>query len=104
MDRFPRVQACASSGRLVKCATESAGKRLGTSGKNIGHAPLQWAFSAAAMLCLWNTPHGPKYLVRLEKKPDPGQARTSLAHQLARAVYDLLKRHTAFDREMFRRA
>ena len=34
MDHFPRVQDFASYCRLVKCAQESAGKRLGTSGKN----------------------------------------------------------------------
>jgi transposase len=36
--RFPRVQAFVSSCRLVKCATESAGTRDGTSGTKIGHA------------------------------------------------------------------
>ena len=48
--RFPRVQAFVSSGRLVKCAKESAGTRDGTSGKKIGHASLQWACSEAAVL------------------------------------------------------
>jgi transposase len=98
------VQDFASYGRLVKCAKESAGKRLGTSGKNIGNAHLKWAFSEAAVLVLRNNPQGQKYLVRLEKKPDKGKALTILAHQLARAVYDLLKRQTAFDRDMFLRA
>jgi transposase len=104
IDRFPRVQDFASYCRLVKCAKESAGKRLGTSGKNIGNAHLKWAFSEAAILFLRNNPQGQKYLVRLEKKHDKGKALTLLAHQLARAVYDMLKRHTAFAREMFLRA
>jgi transposase len=104
IDRFPRVQDFASYCRLVKCAKESAGKRLGTSGKNIGNAHLTWAFSEAAILCLRNNPQGQKYLVRLEKTQDNGKALTLLAHKLARAVYDRLKRHTAFDREMFLRA
>jgi transposase len=49
LDRFPRVQDVASYGRLVKCATEAAGTRSGTSGTNIGPAHLTWAFSAAAV-------------------------------------------------------
>jgi transposase len=99
--RFPRVQEFVSSGRLVKCAKESAGKRYGTSGKKIGHAYLKWAFSEAAVLFLRNNPAGQKYLARLVKKPGKGQALTVLAHKLARAVYDMLKRDTAFDMDTF---
>jgi transposase len=104
IDRFPRVQDFASYRRLVKCAKESAGKRLGTSGKKIGNAHLKWAFSEAAVLFLRNNPQGQKYLVRLEKKHDKGKALTILAHKLARAVYYMLKRKTAFDMDMFLRA
>jgi transposase len=86
MDRFPRGQDCAAYCRLVKCAQESAGKHLGTSGKTIGHAHLQWAFSEAAVLCLRNHPPGQTYRTRLEKKHDKGKALTILAHPLARAV------------------
>jgi transposase len=92
IDRFPRVQDFVSYCRLVKCAKESAGKRLGTSGKKIGNAHLKWAFSEAAALFLRNNEPGQKYLTRLEKKHDKGKARTILAHKLARAVYDMLKR------------
>jgi transposase len=95
--RFPRVQEFVSSGRLVKWAKESAGKRYGTSGKKIGHAYLTWAFSEAAVLFLRNHPAGQTYLARLVKKPGQGQAWTVLAHQLARAVSDMLKRDPAFD-------
>jgi len=101
IERFPRVQDFASYCRLVKCAKESAGKRLGTSGKKIGNAHLKWAFSEAAVLFLRNNPKGQKYLVRLEKKHDKGKALTILAHKLARAVYYMLKRKTAFDIDMF---
>jgi transposase len=48
--RFPRGQDFVSYCRLVKCAKESNGKRLGTSGKKIGNGPLRWAFAAAAVL------------------------------------------------------
>jgi len=62
--RFPRVQDFVSDCRLVTCAQESAGKRSGTSGTQIGHASLTWAFSAAAVLVLRNHPAGQKSLAR----------------------------------------
>ena len=99
--RFPRVQDFVSYCRLVKCAKESAGKRYGTSGKKIGNAHLKWAFSEAAVLFLRNNPEGQKYLARLERKHGKGKALTVLAHKLARAVYYLLKRETAFDMNQF---
>jgi transposase len=74
MDRFPRVQDFAASCRLVKCAKESGGKRLGTSGNKLGNAPLQWAFAAAAPLFLRGNEPGQKYLARLEQKHDKGTA------------------------------
>jgi transposase len=99
--RFPRVQDFVSYRRLVKCAKESAGKRLGTSGKKIGNAYLKWAFSEAAALFLRNNPAGQKRLARMEKKHGKGKALTILAHRLARAVYYMLKHKTAFDLEKF---
>jgi transposase len=101
IQRFPRVQDFVSYCRLVKCARESAGKRYGTSGAKIGNAYLKWAFSEAAVLFLRNNPAGQKYLVRLEKKHGKGKALAVLAHKLARAVYHMLKRETAFDMPMF---
>jgi transposase len=102
--RFPRVQDFVSYGRLVKCAKESAGKRYGTSGTKIGNAYLKWAFSEAAVLFLRNNPAGQKYLARLENNHGKGKALTVLAHKLARAVYHMLKRTTAFDMEKFLRS
>jgi transposase len=92
--RFPRVQDFVSYCRLVKCAKESAGKRLGTSSKKIRNAYLKWAFSEAATLFLRNNPAGQKRLARLEKTHSKGKALTILAHRLARAVYYMLKRET----------
>ena len=103
IDRFPSVQDFVSYARLVKCAKESAGKRLGTSGKKIGNAHLKWAFSEATTLFLRNNPQGQQLLARLEKKHNKGKALTILAHKLARAVYYMLKRKTAFDMAMFLR-
>jgi transposase len=101
IDRFPRVQDFASYCRLVKCAKASGGKRLGTSGNTIGNAHLKWAFSEAATLFLRGNEPGQKYLARLEKKHDKGQALSIFAHKLARAVYGMLTRQTAFDLEQF---
>jgi transposase len=102
--RFSRVQEFASYCRLVKPAKESAGKRYGSSGKKIGNAHLKWAFSEAACLFLRGNPEGKKYFARLERKHGKGKALTVLAHKIARAVYYMLKRNTAFDIKLFLRA
>lgn len=99
--RFPRGQDCVSYCRRVTCAKESAGKRHGTSGTKIGNAHLTWALSEAAVLFLRDHPAAQKYLARLEKKQDKGKALTVLAQKLARAVYHMLHRKGAFDREQF---
>ena len=99
--RFPRGQDVVSYCRLVKCAQESAGKRYGTGGTKIGKASLKWAFSEAAVLFLRDNPSGQKYLTRLENKHGKGKALTVLAHHVARAVYDLRKRATAFHMDKF---
>jgi len=98
---FPRVQDFVSYCRVVKCAKESAGKRYGTGGSKIGNAYLKWAFSEAAVLFLRDNPLGQKYLTRLEKKHGKGKALTILAHHWTRAVYFMLKRHTAFEMNKF---
>jgi transposase len=97
IERFPRVQDYVSYCRLVTCAKQSAGKRYGTSGTKIGNAYLKWAFSEVAVLFLRANPAGQKYLTRLAKKRGQGKALTVLAHKLARAVYYMLKRQTAFE-------
>jgi hypothetical protein len=50
---------------------------------------------------LRNKPAAQKYLARLEHQPGKGKALTILAHKLARAVYDLLKRDTVFEMQTF---
>jgi transposase len=101
MARFPRGQDFVAYGRLGKCAKESAGKRLGTSGHKLGNGHLQWAFSEAAVLFRRNHPAGQKYWARVENKHGQGKALTLLAHQLAQAVYDMRKRQTACDMDKF---
>jgi transposase len=99
LERVPRVPDFAAYGRLVKCRKESGGKRVGTSGKKSGTAHLTWAFSEAATRLLRNHPQGQKLLSRLEKTQDQGKALSLLAHQLGRAVYCMLTREGALDRE-----
>jgi transposase len=101
IERFPSVQDFASYCRLVKCAKESNGKRSGTSGRKMGNAHLTWAFSEAAVLFLRDNPAGQKFLARVEQKHGKGKALTILAHKLARAVYYMLKRKVAFDKQRF---
>jgi transposase len=101
IQRFRRVQDFVSYCRWVTCTKESAGKRDGTSGAKIGPAYLTWAFSDAAVLFMRHHPAGQKYRARLVKKHGQGKALTVLAHQLARAVYDMLNRRRAFDLDKF---
>jgi transposase len=99
--RCPTVQDFVSYCRLVKWAKASAGKRVGTSGTQLGNAHLKWAFSEAATLFWRTNPAGQRALARFEPKHGKGKAWTILAHTLARAVYDRRKRPPAFARETF---
>ena len=83
--RFPRVQDFVSDCRLVKCAKESNGNRLGTSGKKIGNVPLRWAFAEAAILFLRQNQPGKAYFATLAHQHGKAKALTVLAHKLGRA-------------------
>jgi len=95
------VQDFASYSRLVKCAKESNGKRMGSAGAKIGNAHLKWAYSEAAVLFLRCNERGKKYLAKLERKHGKGKALSILAHKLGRASYFMLKRKKPFDMERF---
>jgi transposase len=99
--RFPRVQDFVSYCRLVKCAKESHGKRLGTAGKKIGNVHLRWAFAAAAVLFIRQRQPGKAYFTTLEHQHGKAKALTVLAHKLGRAVYYMLTREQAFDLNRF---
>lgn len=101
IDRFPRVQDFVSYCRLVKSAKESAGKKLGTSGKKIGNVHLKWAFSEAAVLFLRRNTEAVKYREKLARKHGKAKSLTILAHKLARAVYHILKRKEVFHPQTF---
>jgi transposase len=99
--RFDRVQEFASYARLVKCAHESAGKKLGRGGSKQGNVHLKWAFSEAAVTFLRHSIDGKKLLARLERKHGKGKALSILAHKIGRAVYFMLARGTVFSPERF---
>jgi transposase len=99
--RFPRVQEFVSYCRLVKCAKESNGKRVGTSGKKIGNNPLRWACAEAAMLFLRQNQLGREYFTKLEHNHGRATALTVLGHKRARAVYSRLTREQPFDPHRF---
>jgi transposase len=99
--RFPRVQDFASYARLVKCARESSGKRLGTAGAKIGNAHLKWALSEAAVLFLRGNPRAQSFLQRLRRKHGRAKALSILAHKLGRAIYHMLQNGTVFDMQQF---
>jgi len=96
LQRFPRVQDFVSYCRLVKCAKESSGKKLGTSGKKIGTVPLRWACAEAAVLFIRQSQPGKEYFAKLEHQHGKAKALTVLAHKLGRAVYYMLSREHAF--------
>lgn len=101
IDRFPTVQDFVSYCRLVRCAKESAGKIMGSSGKKIGNAHLKWAFSEAAVLFLRRNSQAVTYRTKLAKKHGSAKSLTILAHKLARAVYHILKRREVFNPKVF---
>jgi transposase len=90
-----------SYARLVRCAHESAGKKLGSGGKKIGNAHLRWAFAEAVCLFLRGSERAKRFKEKLAKSRGPGKALAILAARLARAVFHLLRKQEAFDEERF---
>lgn len=95
--RFERVQDFASYARLVTCAKESAGKKVGTGNRKMGNAHLKWAFSEAACLFLRGNEPAQRHRARLMSKHGKGKSLSIIAHKLGRAVYFMLKRGEPFD-------
>ena len=93
--RFPRCRILPPLVGTSACQ-ESAGKRSGTSGAKLAMRISMGLFDAA-VLFLRDNPAAQKLLARLEQNTVKGKALTILAHPLARAVYDMFKRQTAFD-------
>ena len=101
IDWFPSVGTFISYARLVKCAHESAGKRVSGKNNKIGNAHLKWAFSEAACLFLRESDQAKTWHQRLVSKYGKAKALSVIAQRLGRTAYMILKRRTPFDREKF---
>jgi transposase len=99
--RFDHVGQFLSYARLVRCAHESAGKKLGHGGKKIGNAHLRWAFAEAACLFLRSSDRAKKWKQKQTAQRGEGKALAVLAARLGRAVYHMLRKKEAFDEERF---
>ena len=99
--RFPKAGNFLSYARLVRCAHESAGKRLGSGGKKIGNAHLKWAFSEATVLLIRQLPAAKGYVETLAKKHGKGKALAILSARLGRTLYLMLKRREPFEAHRF---
>jgi transposase len=101
VSRFASAGQFLSYARLVRCAHESAGKKLGTGGAKIGNAHLKWAFSEAACLLARENDQAKRFLARKQKKHGKAKALGILAARLGRAVYQMLRQKKAFDPKRF---
>jgi transposase len=99
--RFEEVGQFLSYARLVRCAHESAGKKIGTGGKRIGNAHLKWAFGEAACLLVRASEQAKRWLALRDKKHGKARALATLAAKLGRAVYHMLRKKEAFDAKRF---
>jgi transposase len=99
--RFDHVGQFLSYARLVRCAHESAGKKLGSGGKKIGNAHLRWAFGEAVCLFLRGSARAKQWKEKQQRKRGEGKTLAILAARLARAVYHMLRKQEAFDEERF---
>ena len=84
ISRFPKVGNFISYVRLVKCAHESAGKRVNGKNSKIGNVHLKWAFSEAACLFLRDNPRAQLYHQRLVSRYGKAKA-LSIISSIARA-------------------
>jgi transposase len=99
--RFAEEGDFLSYARLVRCAHESAGKRVGSGGRKMGNAHLKWAFSEAVCLLIRCCPAVKAWQKRLEKKHGKKKTLGILAARLGRTVYLMLRRQVAFDAQRF---
>jgi len=99
VERFPSVGEFLSYSRLVKGSVASAGKFKGLTGGKMGNAYLRWAFGEAAVLGKHHHPLLAPYADRLIAKHGKFKGNAILASKLARCVYFMLQKGTAFDAE-----
>jgi transposase len=101
VQRFATAGQFLSYARLVRCAHESAGKRVGAGGKKIGNAHRRWAFAEAACLFLRGSERAKQWRQKQAAQRGAGKALAILAARLGRAVYHLLRKGEAFDEQRF---
>jgi transposase len=100
IDRFPTVKDFVSYCRLVKGSVASAGKVKGLKGGKMGNPYLRWAFGEAAVIAKRNHPLLKPCAEQLVSKHGKFKGNAILANKLARAVYFMLQKGTAFDAEL----
>jgi transposase len=102
VDRFARVQNFLSYARLVTPPRESGGKLVGHGPRKIGNPHLRWAFGeAAAHFVRDGDATAKRFVARLKRKHGDAKALSIISQKLARAVYFMLKRRSAFDMQRF---
>jgi transposase len=101
INRFPNVGNFISYCRLVKCAHESAGKKVSGGNNFIGNVHLKWAFSEAAVFFLKGNERGQKMHHKLVSKYGKAKALSLIAQKLGRTVYYMLKQKKEFDPDRF---
>jgi transposase len=101
IERFTGVGQFASYARLVACAHESDGKKLGTGGRKIGNAHLKWAFGEAAALMIRETDEAKTFVEKMTKQRGKARAVALLAAKIGRAVYWMMKRQQPYDAALF---
>jgi transposase len=101
INRFPKIGNFISYARLIKCAHESAGKRMTGKNSKIGNVHLKWAFSEAACLFLRANERGKNWHQKLVSKYGKAKSLSIISQRIGRAVYTILKKRTAFDEQQF---
>lgn len=101
ISRFEKVGNFISYARLVKCAHESAGKRMKGGHNKIGNAHLKWAFSEAAVLFLRENPPAKQMHEKMIQKYGRAKSLSIIAQKLGRTVYYMMKRKEPFSPELF---
>lgn len=101
IERFDGIGPFASYARLVACAHESDGKKLGSGGRKIGNAHLKWAFGEAAALMIRETDEAKTFVEKMTKQRGKARAVALLAAKIGRAVYWMMKRKQPYDAALF---
>ena len=91
MRRFATVGHDASYCRCVQSTKISHGKRKGQGNIKNGHPYLEWASMEAAQCAIRFSPRVQRFYQRKQAKSHLMVARKAVAHQLARACYDIMR-------------